>query len=147
MEQNLFHAWAAGIVDGEGCIAIKRNHQDGNIYYCLWVTVGQSGRSCPAILTALQKVYGGNLRRMKPDGRIRRLPRWMWTVAAREAEKMLTFITPFLIGKREQALVALDYRKQGMGRGKVRIGEAFYWKLRGFKNYKHRGTQQHEELV
>jgi hypothetical protein len=146
MELETFHAWAAGIVDGEGCITLKRNHQSGRVYYCLWVVVGQSGHTKPVIIQKLEKAYGGSTS-YSIDKRSRRLPRWNWAATNRNAEMMLVHILPYLVGKADQANVALDYRRNAVGRGNTAEAETYYWKLRGFKNYQHKGTQKHETVV
>lgn len=146
IKQETFNAWTAGIVDGEGCIALKRNIQDGKAYYSLWVTVGQSGKTKPAIIQVLEQAYGGSTSQTF-DTRLNRLPRWNWTASNQNAEAMLTKILPYLIGKLEQARVALEYRKVALGRGNQILAANYYWRLRGFKNYQHKGTQKHETVV
>jgi hypothetical protein len=145
-KQKTFHAWAAGIVDGEGCIAIKRNIQGGKIYYSLWVTVGQSGKIKPAIIQTLEQSYGGSTSQSR-DKRSNRLPRWNWTASNQNAEAMLIRILPYLVGKADQARVALEYRKSALGRGNQVLAADYYWKLRGFKNYQQKGTQKYEVVV
>lgn len=147
MSEQLVHAWTAGIVDGEGCIALKRNLHGDKIYYSLWLTVGQSGHTYPLVLARLHNQYGGNVCCVKRDKRVGRLPSWNWTVTNRNAEKTLRLITSFLVGKKVQAETAIEYRERGMGRGKQQIAESYYWKLRGFKNYTHRGTQNENAVV
>lgn len=48
------HAWAAGIVDADGCITIKRRRQGEATYYALFVIVAQSGQTEPPTIAKLQ---------------------------------------------------------------------------------------------
>lgn len=101
-------AWAAGIVDGEGCITIRC--QRGK-YYALKVTVGQSGTKMPKMLIELKRLFGGSVGR---GGRKRAfknsLPTYQWAVATDAAEKCVRAILPYLVEKVQQARVALQYR-------------------------------------
>lgn len=130
-------AWAAGIVDADGCITIKKKKVDGKRYYALMVIVAQSGHTKPAVTEKLQRLFGGNLDDkgyIQPNKK-NRLPRWTWQLATKQAEIFLTYILPYLVGKADQARVALEYRQKGMGRGKRAVAKRYYEKLRSMKNY------------
>jgi hypothetical protein len=111
MIAETFHAWAAGIVDGEGCISIKRSARG---YYQVSVTVGQSGKRIPKMLTALKKAYGGSFCRSGQwtdlDRRRNRMPKRNWQVVGRDAHSMLLKIYPYLIQKQNQARIAVEFR-------------------------------------
>ncbi|MGH3427446.1 MAG: hypothetical protein ACRDQZ_07745 [Mycobacteriales bacterium] len=62
-------AWAAGIVDGDGCIAITRSGP----YFRLKVSVGQSGQTLPIMLSTLRKFYRGSI---PPKGMIEKTSKW-----------------------------------------------------------------------
>lgn len=134
------HAWAAGIIDGEGCITIKK--QRGK-YYHFQIIVGQSGDTLPVMLSKLQELYGGNIGNPYTDTRIR-TPKWYWQVVCGTAEDALKKMLPYLVQKRDQALVALEYRASVGAPGKRKtsvqnqIAEHCYRKLREMKKYKRR---------
>jgi hypothetical protein len=98
-------AYAAGFVDGEGCITIatssprKPNGVDRYRYYHLIVTVGQKD---PTILNWLQSLWGG---KMYPS--YGKSSATLWKVWSEEAKAFLHDIRPYLKGKTEQADYAL----------------------------------------
>lgn len=130
------NAWAAGIIDGEGCICIKvMKHK----YYALHVIVGQSGETKPRMLSALKKHYGGNL---SPQATTRnRIQKWAWQVICANAEHVLRCVLPYMVQKRDQALVALKHRVaikrpgQRSAADHKRTSEWCYRKLRAMKGY------------
>lgn len=94
-------AYAAGLVDGEGCIGIA--HSNG--VYSIRVDVGMTVKAS-SLLRLLQAQYGGKIRlhRAKTD-------RWEaaegWTVHGAEAAAFLLRLQPYLRLKAEQAQIAL----------------------------------------
>ena len=102
-------AWAAGIVDGEGCIFIKE---------------GRSLRMCVSVentdvrmLDALKEMFGGSLNRRNGPSKRNRRPIWAWEVSAIKAERCLKAIYPWLVCKKEQADIALLARRYANKRG------------------------------
>lgn len=131
-------AWAAGIIDGEGCISIRKCGP----YYALSVVVGQSGKTVPAILKKLKVTYGGSVGNAMLDPRGGRQPKWHWQVVAKTAEDFLRAIQPHLVGKKAQADLALKYREL-VGKPGFRTTErnrravaALHLRLRSLKNYR-----------
>lgn len=102
--------WAAGILDGEGCIhlyhatALKKYHT-----YVLQVSISNTSL---VLLHRFAEIVG--------EGRVNRLTRqpakdthrqqWVWMVAARKAETVLTMLLPYLVNKRPEAELALRSR-------------------------------------
>lgn len=138
------HAWAAGIVDGEGCVTIRKTRQlSGGVkklYYALIVTVGQSGKAIPVMLIRLRELYGGQITPARGGDRdgLKRQPKWQWCVAHRGAETMLRLISGYSVQKSDQISVALEYRAVAMGRGKVGLAQRYYKRLRSMKRYRRR---------
>ena len=139
------YAYAAGLVDGDGCIVIKGGKARKG-YFGLFVLVTlveplNNVGGIPPALQFLQDTFGGVIgkpsKAMTKHG-IRRRPCRQWYVGWQTAELMLTAILPYLIEKKEQAEVALEYRRVAMGRGKRALAEAYYLKLRALKNYNRR---------
>lgn len=137
-------AWAAGVIDGEGCITIKFRKKSKKekcaAYFGLRVIVGQSGKKIPKMLKVLKANYGGTIGAPYTPSNEHRMQRWMWGVASLEAEKFLTRIKPYLIEKADEGAVALEYRAKAMGRGKWEIAKRYYIKLRRMKHYEKRST-------
>lgn len=138
------HAWAAGIIDADGCITIKRRRQGGATYYALFVVIGQvgDGDTPPLVLAKLQDLYGGSIEWADRPGR-RRM--WHLPVSTANAEAMLRRIRPYLVGKANQADIALEYRERALGRGKGAAAEEYYWRLRETKNYTEKEQPDHEQ--
>jgi hypothetical protein len=102
-------AWAAGFVDGEGCIQIVRNRHNamaGEYQYKVSLTVVQKAKSP---LTKLVEIFGGEVK--KHDGY------WRWTVMCAQADSVLRALLPFLVLKKSQAELALSFQSR---RGTIR---------------------------
>lgn len=120
LASELEHAWAAGILDGEGSIQISRQR----LGHTLTVSVGQSGKAGipAAMLVKLKSHYGGSLvphRRVRvaDDGCIRKTHHH-WAVVSRDAEVFLRSVAPYVVQKRDQVELALAYRENAVGKGK-----------------------------
>lgn len=133
--QLLLDAWAAGVVDSDGCITIKKRYGGGPSYYTLHVLVAQSGDTLPPMLKLLHTTYGGSIDTPYYHKEANRKPRWMWTAAAATAEALLTRISPFMVQKSDQAALALEYRRTAMGRGNNELAASFYAKMKATKHY------------
>lgn len=121
-------AWAAGFVDGEGCIALNRYRNRYSTaptrpwVYTLKLDVAQKVTDP---LERLVTLFGGRLYREEVS---RSRPRsiWHWVAQATVAEKALREMLPHLTVKREQAEVALSFQQRSSalsGCGKTRRSE------------------------
>ena len=101
-------AWAAGIVDGEGCIVLyKAKTRTGNAWV-LRLTVTNTSK--PMVM-ALQDIFGmGNLI-FSPRNNPRHKDIWRWEVATRKAEQALRLLLPYLVTKRREAELGLASRR------------------------------------
>lgn len=107
-------AWAAGFLDGDGFITIQNRtskHKD-KVYTSTYLRVG----ACQAIespLKELQTLFGGSIKLKNsgpnPHG-YNRKPQWIWTLSTKEAAECLKQLLPFLINKREVALLGLEFQ-------------------------------------
>lgn len=95
-------AYVAGLIDGEGCIAIYESK--GRTFYHN-VTVGMTAKALP-ILEQLKAKYGGNLTLHRQA-----TERWdaahTWSVHGDAATPVLEEVMPHLVLKEEQARIAL----------------------------------------
>ena len=98
-------AYAAGFFDGEGYVIIKSPKKGLNA--CILYVCVQQDDIRP--LLWLKNLWRGSIYKMRPraNGKVAR----KWCVAARLALKFLEDIQPFLINKREQAAVAIEFQK------------------------------------
>ena len=107
-------AWAAGFIDGDGFITIQnRNtkHKD-KVYTGTYLRVGACQASQKP-LEVLQTLFGGSIR-VKNSGpnkdNYNRKPQWVWTLSTEEASNCLKQILPYLVHKREVALLGLEFQ-------------------------------------
>lgn len=108
-------AWAAGFVDADGSITIARNFGPGSGRgYRLKLSVTQVD---PAPLFRLQSLFGGVVRLRSRPTRANQRTQNEWTVGSRDALRVLRLIEPYMVGKREQARLAMWFQQS-----KVRPG-------------------------
>ena len=103
------YSYLAGLVDGEGTIAIKkRDGRDGKSpQYELFLQVVQKDG---VVIDWLYGVFGGMVRRNKctnPSGELTHI--YEWRTQNNKAYELVKHILPFLIVKKEQAQVALQF--------------------------------------
>jgi hypothetical protein len=98
--------WAAGCVDGEGCISIRREavSRSGRPQYALYLAVGNTDPRMPRKLHAM---FGGSL--VHKNARQKQRPLFEWRVFATRAGKVLEVLRPYMVIKGEQADVAIAF--------------------------------------
>jgi len=107
-------AWSAGIVDGEGSIEIHHRgsrrvkHRIGEKSedYALLLGVGNTDERMPH---RLGELFGGNVGKQDFDPGTGQLRMYYWRVYNKRAASVLRQILPYLITKREQAELALEF--------------------------------------
>jgi len=108
-------AWAAGFIDGDGFITIqnRKSTVNGKTYSGTYLRVG----ACQAkqdVLLELQSLFGGSIR-PKNSGPNRegynRKPQWNWTLSTQEASEALKRLLPFMIHKKDVAVLALEFQE------------------------------------
>lgn len=141
-------AWAAGIIDGEGCILIRRTEpkrKQVNPTYTCMVTVNMCDVKTVKRLRQLLGVgvvYAlSNHAPNSITGR-RASPQSRWRCVCRDAEKVLKILRPYIFTKAREADIALSFlalpiASQGGGRrvSKKLLAkrESHYWRLRKAK--------------
>lgn len=95
-------AYAAGLIDGEGCISIA--HADDRVFYPR-LDIGMSAKGLP-VLQRMLEIYGGSIQRTRAKS-----ARWeeaqAWRLFGKPLKAMLRRVEPYLVLKREQARIAL----------------------------------------
>lgn len=94
-------AYAAGIVDGEGCIAIRRGKHGP--HFCQVAVANTSLILCEW----LKQRWGGNVHRKKRNAQHNWKPVYQWRVNNRLAISFLKQVRPYLLIKQAQADLAL----------------------------------------
>lgn len=107
----------AGFFDGEGCVGIYlrpiKHSGRGAVspQYFLSISIANTNFE---VLSHIRETCGGvignpQIHRPKKDGNPRK-HLWRWSAQSRESFHILSAVFPFLIVKREQAAVALEYQ-------------------------------------
>lgn len=113
--KELDWAWAAGFFDGEGSISLKRTwtKATNRKTYTPYLHLAQVDR---AVLDHFHRIVGcgtiapnSRTYHERPSGN--RAPSWQWCCSASSAEATATAMLPYLVLKRERALLLLEYRK------------------------------------
>ena len=104
MNKNILH-YTAGLFDGEGCVDIYKattSKASKNISLMLRVNIAQKDGQ---VMNFLQDNFGGYVAVDKHNGHyIHR-----WEVRSQKAKEFLSLIYPFVIIKREQIKIALEF--------------------------------------
>ena len=90
-------AYAAGLIDGEGCLTITCSGR----YYTARVEVGMTERALP-VIQSMRKRYGGKVTKMR-EASPKWEAAWRWRVIGAESVAFVRLIKPLLRLKTEQA--------------------------------------------
>ncbi len=105
-------AWAAGIIDGEGCILLNIAHTHTGIAYVLRLVVANTSI---LMLNRLKEIFGeGNIiQKWKDDSKRPKnaRPAWYYEASTKKAEHVLTLVLPYLVNKKPEAEIGLLSRK------------------------------------
>src|SRR5579859_700484 len=140
-------AYAAGFVDGEGCIAVVRSFapRRGRYYYGVNVVVSNNER---AVLDWMQGTWGGWVVAVRSASRGNARSAWTWRLATTGARPFLTGIQDYLRIKARQCENALEMvellarSRRTLGRQPLPVAwldeqERHYWLQRQLN---HRGS-------
>lgn len=139
---NLDHAWAAGFIDGEGCVRIAKNVSHGRVNPIYHVEMAISQNRLDA-LEHCQKVIGvkSSICRF-PDRESFRRPVFLLTYLCANARNALTLLLPYFIRKQAEARLALEFalRLQSRRGGntphsaeEIAIREEYYRRMKALK--------------
>lgn len=101
---ELDYAWAAGFIDGEGCLRIA--YQKGVESYCAHLEVGQT-REGP--LLELQRILGGRVRHHSKATE-KHATVYRWQIIGANAITAVRHILPYLKLKAPQAQLFLEFQ-------------------------------------
>jgi hypothetical protein len=104
--------WAAGLLDGEGCLSIKRiqRPREGRlaIYYQPWVACGMAfSPQNERAIRILLELFGGNSSQYRQTGN--RKDTISWEIVSRQAYEACRKLIPYLVIKREQAEIIVSF--------------------------------------
>lgn len=101
-------AWAAGFLDAEGCIQIKRWMNRG--VRPTWILHLSADQGTPTPLLFLHRLFGGSVHKVSACN-------WRWlTAGAPRVTTVLAAIKPFLRVKTQEAGLALDFARLMTGK-------------------------------
>jgi len=119
-------AYAAGIIDGEGCVHIRRCKKHNSFWphiYDLHIFVSSSDQ----LLTHwLHEQFGGHTCKCKPPP-CGHYPKYQWCIQANQANQFLQNILPYLLLKKEQAELAIKFQTEKKLRRKYQSGHPRPW--------------------
>ena len=98
-------AWAAGFIDADGTITLKRWKRGKAIYYQPWITVTQVAEY-EASVRKLQAMFGGNIYGSHPKNR---LPVLQWACVSKQAIACAKKLLPYLMVKHYRAELVLQF--------------------------------------
>lgn len=100
-------AYAAGIIDGEGCITIKRTGVVGAKRRPRHIANVSVVNSCLLMVEWLHRTFGGSIFKRKRQSAHHK-ETWAWDASAKIAVYVCEGVMPYLIAKREQAEIVID---------------------------------------
>lgn len=131
-------AYLAGIIDGEGCFTIEiqppTSYRKGTLYTCRLTIINTDER----LLNWILHKVGGRLHKRK-DIKNRKTC-YAWRVYATEIDKYLPHLIPYLICKKDEALVVLKFRSSFEGRGVRNTPEVCNFRKQCLKELKFHNT-------
>ena len=104
--------WAAGFVDGEGCITIDRHKprrgdgEHASPQHSLTLSVTNTNLE---VLEFLMSMFGGSISRKHKGSSYAQKKIWQWRCASLDAEKAVKKLVPYLKVKKAEAETALDF--------------------------------------
>ncbi|MBU1359765.1 MAG: hypothetical protein KKC79_19385 [Gammaproteobacteria bacterium] len=139
---NACLGWAAGFLDGEGCIRIARRNPGGNAnrIYSLEIVITQN---CLRTLEHFQSTLGiqSSIYVFPCQGAVRSTV-YALTYRCTRARAVLEALHPYLVRKQREAEVGIEFADRATfarkGRRRhspeeIAIREDYYWKLRALK--------------
>lgn len=115
MATELDNAYAAGLIDGEGCITLAYNKKSHS--YCPRVLVGNTDKR---MVEWLQGKYGGADPYHHTTVRPKNKPYWTWQPGRVDCQNFLEKIEPYLQQKRSRARLSLALFRRFPPRGGVK---------------------------
>jgi len=115
LSENEQLAWAAGFMDGEGCVSISRQKRerttkkegDHRVYYCYTLGVAISQKK-PEPLEIFHRMFGGHFFSYKSKG----VTYWRWQHWGSGAHACLNQLFSYLIVKRKIASLCMEFQEE-----------------------------------
>lgn len=105
--------YLAGFFDGEGSIGVYSSKTYSGYYYLRVQLVQKDGALARTLLNECVALYGGGISYLNSPSRPS--PGINWQLNGKKAANLLAVLLPFLVLKREQAIIAIAYQAQKRG--------------------------------
>lgn len=105
MNSKTTNAYFAGLFDGEGCISINKINKYKRPGFQLRISITNTNKE---VLQNVLNIYGGKLYERNRDNA---RTYYDWVAVSKQCIKILELWLPFLIIKKKQAEVALEFQK------------------------------------
>lgn len=106
MSDKAKYMYLAGIIDGEGCITVGAGQRETCVNYNPILAVQNTSK---ALIDWLQSKFGGQVYLSKKQTK-KNKPAWTWRFTKKkDIELILLAVLPYLIVKREQAKILLNF--------------------------------------
>lgn len=133
--------WAAGLFDGEGCITIeivKHYKKPGaRDSFVLCASVSMTHKEA---IEKLKNIFGKGSVSTRPPKKPR-IEQWRWVVQQHHAKVVLKKMLPFLLVKKQEALLGLEFLEKTVRNKKTRVTDEeflirkqFYDKMKSLKS-------------
>ena len=114
MDTIYLHAWAAGLLDADGTITIKRTKRGRGLWnYIPLIQLTQVATFKGKNNTKrIQQLFGGAIHKgmiRRSEGEKRQTPILSWQATSRTAIECIKAISPFMTGKSRQAKLLIEY--------------------------------------
>lgn len=100
-------AYAAGLIDGDGCIQVNKKKRIGWDYHSITVSVSQVSEDA---VNWMFRNFGGRVNKFF-SSKERRQPIYRWSADCKQAGFILQAILPFLVQKAERAKLAIQLQE------------------------------------
>lgn len=123
MTTHRFDVYAAGLVDGEGCITAKSTKSGTGMG--IRVVVGMATKA-QEVLARLHATYGGTLITQEPKNP-QHAKITTWTLNGSEAARFLERVSPHIILKTEQARIAMEIESLRTSQERIGNRDHYRW--------------------
>lgn len=113
MKTELLDAYFAGVIDGEGTVAVYTQHHGARMRPIIKVDM-----TCERTINALHSHFGGYIGVKKIEALPNRKPQWRWEVSFSKAKEVAIRIRPYLITKADGADSIIAFIPGARGRKK-----------------------------
>lgn len=102
-------AWAAGIIDGEGSLAIGYTNRSKCKHWFCSVSVRNTNKP---MIDKLFEIFGGKSFKGKYKYKDEYRTVWTWYINPRQTREFLLLVYPYLITKKRQAEIVFEMRRR-----------------------------------